>query len=298
VTGTDGSLSATASLSVTTGPLASISLSPATATVTSGGSQTYAATGADQYGNSLGDVTGATTFTIAPDGSCTGTGCSATAAGPHTVTGTDGSVQATASLNVTAVTLPSLTITASSATMAQGAAVPTITATYSGFVNGDHASSLTVAPSCSTTATSSSPAGSYPTSCSGAVDANYDISYVNGTLSVVAPGGLQITTTSIPAATLDGKYGYPLQATGGVAPYKWKVASGRLPKGLKLTSAGGLGGFPSKKDTPGTFTITVQVTDHRSKKQGGKETATQSLTLTLNPAVVDGAKSSPKSVRP
>ena len=84
-----------------------------------------------------------------------------------------------------------------------------------------------------------------------------------------------------------------------MAPYKWKVASRRLPKGLKLTSAGGLGGFPSKKDTPGTFTITVQVTDHRSKKQGGKETATQSpLTLTLNPAVVDGAKSSPKSVRP
>ena len=55
---------------------------------------------------------------------------------------------------------------------------PTITPTYAGFVNGDDASSLTTAPTCSTTATSSSPVGSYPSSCSGAVDANYTISYV------------------------------------------------------------------------------------------------------------------------
>jgi len=128
------------------------------------------------------------------------------------------------------------------------------------------------------------------------VDPNYDISYVNGTLSVVAAGSLQITTTSLPPAALETKYGFTLQATGGVAPYKWKVASGRLPKGLKLTSAGGLGGFPSKKATPGTFNITVQVQDHTSKKQGGKQTATQSLTLTLTSASTGTTKASPKSV--
>jgi hypothetical protein len=48
---------------------------------------------------------------------------------------------------------------------------------YSGFVNGDTASVLTSKPSCSTTATSGSPAGSYPITCSGAVDTNYTISY-------------------------------------------------------------------------------------------------------------------------
>ena len=47
-----------------------------------------------------------------------------------------------------------------------------------------HAGSLTTPPTCSTTAASGSPAGSYPTSCSGAVDANYSISYLAGTATV------------------------------------------------------------------------------------------------------------------
>ena len=55
---------------------------------------------------------------------------------------------------------------------------------YSGFVNGDSPSSLTSPPACSTTATSSSPVGTYPSSCSGAADPNYTISYVSGTVQV------------------------------------------------------------------------------------------------------------------
>ena len=58
--------------------------------------------------------------------------------------------------------------------------MPVVTASYSGFVNGDTATSLTTKPACSTTAKSSSPVGSYATSCSGAVDANYNITYVAG----------------------------------------------------------------------------------------------------------------------
>ena len=55
--------------------------------------------------------------------------------------------------------------------------MPAVTPSYSGFVNGDGASSLTTAPTCSTTAASSSPVGSYPSICSGAVDADYAITY-------------------------------------------------------------------------------------------------------------------------
>ncbi len=75
-----------------------------------------------------------------------------------------------------------LTITASSPTMTYGGTAPTITAGYSGFVNGDTSSSLTTPPTCSTTATGSSPvsAPTYPSSCSGAVDSNYTMSYVAG----------------------------------------------------------------------------------------------------------------------
>jgi hypothetical protein len=82
------------------GPLASIVLSPASASVGAGGSVTFSATGYDADGNSLGDVTADTTFSITPDGSCTGPTCTATVVGPHTVTGTDGAFSATAALAV------------------------------------------------------------------------------------------------------------------------------------------------------------------------------------------------------
>jgi hypothetical protein len=52
---------------------------------------TYTAEGFDQYDNPIGDVTSDTTFTISPDGACSGSVCSVGAVGPHTVTGTDGS---------------------------------------------------------------------------------------------------------------------------------------------------------------------------------------------------------------
>ena len=84
------------------------------------------------------------------------------------------------------VNAATLTITASNAPMTYGGSVPTITALYSGFKNGDSASSLSTPPICSTTATSSSPASppTYPSSCSGAVDSNYAISYVAGAVTV------------------------------------------------------------------------------------------------------------------
>jgi hypothetical protein len=78
-----------------------------------------------------------------------------------------------------------LLITAVSQTTVAGRAIPPLAATYSGFVNGDSASSLTTQPSISTTATSTSPPGAYPISVSGAVAADYTIQYVNGTLSVL-----------------------------------------------------------------------------------------------------------------
>ena len=95
------------------------------------------------------------------------------------------------------VTPASLTVTASSPSMTYGGTVPTISPSYSGFVSGDTSASLTSQPTCTTTATSSSPvAGSpYQTSCSGAVDPNYTITYPRGSLAVTkAP--LTITASS------------------------------------------------------------------------------------------------------
>ncbi len=88
-----------------------------------------------------------------------------------------------------------LTITAASPSITYGDAVPTMSASYSGFVNGDGIASLSTAPSCVTTYTQGLPVGSYATSCSGAVDSNYTIGYVPGTLTV-SPAPLTITASS------------------------------------------------------------------------------------------------------
>ena len=87
-------------VTVKAGPLAQVVLSPATATIAPGGTQSYTAQGLDAYGNSRGDVTAATKFKISPNGSCTAASCTATATGPHTVTGTHAKVTGTATLSV------------------------------------------------------------------------------------------------------------------------------------------------------------------------------------------------------
>lgn len=98
----------------------------------------------------------------------------------------------------------SLTITAGSAIMNQGAAIPKLTVSYNGFVNGDNASSLSTPPSVTTTATASSPPGVYPITVSGAVDRNYNISYNPGTLTINAvgnpspPPGVSMVVTAQP----------------------------------------------------------------------------------------------------
>ena len=80
----------------------------------------------------------------------------------------------------------SLIVTANSQTKVYGAGLPPLTASYSGFVNGDTASSLTTLPAITTTTTAASPVANYSITANGAVDSNYSISYVPGTLSINA----------------------------------------------------------------------------------------------------------------
>ena len=89
----------------------------------------------------------------------------------------------------------SLTITADDQSKAYGAALPALMVSYTGFVNGDSANSLTTPPAVTTTATASSGVGSYPINATGAVDANYTINYAPGTLTVI-PVGLTITANN------------------------------------------------------------------------------------------------------
>ena len=114
--------------------------------------------------------------------------CSSAVDSNYTITYTAGSVTVNAA---------PLTVTASDGSMTYGGAVPDIIAGYTGFVNGDSASSLSTKPKCSTTATSSSSAADSPfaTSCSGAVDSNYSISYAGGFVTI-NPAALAITASN------------------------------------------------------------------------------------------------------
>jgi hypothetical protein len=100
-----------------------------------------------------------------------------------------------------------LTITANNQSKAYGAALPGLTVSYSGFVNGDTAASLTTAPTVTTTGTASSAVGTYPITASGAADANYTISYVAGTLTVSA------VTLVVTANDASRAYGRPTRCS-------------------------------------------------------------------------------------
>jgi uncharacterized protein (TIGR03437 family) len=77
-----------------------------------------------------------------------------------------------------------LTITADAKARLYGAANPALTATITGFVNGETESALSGALQLSTTATANSAVGEYPISVSGFTATNYAINFVNSTLTI------------------------------------------------------------------------------------------------------------------
>lgn len=107
---------------------------------------------------------------------------------------------ATATVAISVQRAP-LTITAQGKTKVYGAAMPVLTATYAGFVNGDSPASLDTPASIATTATAASAVGLYAIVASGAADANYAITHVNGSLSISA------ATLTITAGNASKVYG-------------------------------------------------------------------------------------------
>lgn len=69
---------------------------------------------------------------------------------------------------------------------------------------------------------------------------------------------VSVAPSSLSEATVGSAYQRTLTASGGTAPYAWKVIGGSLPAGLSLTSSGLLGGTPTKV---GSFAFSVEVTD-------------------------------------
>src|SRR3989442_9883548 len=98
------------------------------------------------------------------------------------------------------VTKATLTVIAENKSRVYGATNPQLTASYSGFVNGDTAAALGGSPSLSTAAgASSTVAGSpYPiTAALGTLNAaNYDFAFADGALTITPASALNSVTSS------------------------------------------------------------------------------------------------------
>jgi hypothetical protein len=90
-----------------------------------------------------------------------------------------------------------------------------------------------------------------------------------------APPSLEIRTGSLPQASVNLSYSETLKAAGGENPYEWKIAGGKLPKGLTLNTSGALTGTPVDS---GTFPITITVNDTGEPIQ----TARKDFSLTVD----------------
>ncbi len=103
---------------------------------------------------------------------------------PITLTGSTLNYNFVVTNGTLTITKATLTVKANDNTKTYGNANPSFTIDYNGFVNGDSESSITSAPLANTTATAGSSVGNYPISVAGGASANYQFTYVQGTLSV------------------------------------------------------------------------------------------------------------------
>jgi microsomal dipeptidase-like Zn-dependent dipeptidase len=144
-----------------------------------------------------GTTTSVPTITADPSNVCSISGSVVTmksGTGTCSVTATwaadDNYAKATITEMANATKVP-LTVTANDVTITFGQAIPTFTASYSGFVNNENQSVLSGSPSLTTTATACSPAGSYTITAElgTLASANYSFAaFKNGTLTIVAGG--------------------------------------------------------------------------------------------------------------
>ena len=79
----------------------------------------------------------------------------------------------------------------------------------------------------------------------------------SGTRTEPTPTKIQVTNAALmlPDAVSDAPYKFNLTADGGLPPYQWTLAQGKLPPGLNLTSSGELVGVPTDANTSWEFNV-------------------------------------------
>ena len=256
-----------------------------------------------------GFVNGDTASVVTGAGAVTTTATAASPVGAYPITPAMGTLSSTNyAFNFIPGTLTvskaPLTVAANSASMVFGAALPTFTSNFSGFVNGDTAATaVTGAAVFSTTATADSPVGTYPiTAALGTLAANnYSLSLGStpGVLTVAAQGQT-ITFAALPNRLLgDAPFALTATASSGL-PVTFTVVSGPATVAgttLDMTGAGtvtveadqaGNANFAAAPAVSHSFTVVAPVmsvsltpaTLSFASQAFGTASASQSVTLT------------------
>jgi len=140
------------------------------------------------------------------------------------------------------VTPAPLTAKADNKSKAYGEANPALTITYTGFLNSDNPSSITV-PTVSTTATVLSAAGSYGITLTGGSALNYGLSLQGGTLTI---GKAALTAKAVDKSKTYGQANPPnsISYTGFVNGDNTSSIAPPTMNGPAATAASGVGTYP------------------------------------------------------
>jgi autotransporter-associated beta strand protein len=195
-----------------------------------------------------------------------------------------------------------LTLTANNLVMNAGGPVPTLTFTATGFVGTDTTADLTTQPTLTTTATSNSPPGMYPIDITGGTAANYTISDVPGTMTVVLPTA---TTTTLTSSSPFSQLGTTMTFTATIVP---AVSSDGTPTGsVEFVVDGSLAGtepvnssgqasFLDSSLTAGTHTIVAEFIGNPPFENSTSNSLTQTVVTSLSGTTTTLSSSSQLSV--
>ena len=224
------------------------------------------------------------TVTLAVTGPATlnGSILSFTGAGTVTVTATQAGnatyAAATPVVSTIIVAKAPLTVSVANQSITSGAAIPSLTGTLTGVVNGD-----AITASYSTTATIASAPGTYPITAT-LVDpgnrlGNYTVTNTPATLTILS-SGQTITFATIPTAVIYGAGAVTLSAT----------ASSGLPVALSVTGPATLNG--STLTYSGAGTVVVTATQAGNTIYPAATSVVQTVVVAKAPLTVTGANAS------
>lgn len=85
---------------------------------------------------------------------------------------------------------------------------------------------------------------------------------------LVALAPVAVVPRKLPVAHVGRRYDVRLVATGGTTPYRWQLAGGSLPKGMRLTGPGLIVGVPKR---PARVSLVIRATDSSGKTATSRE---------------------------